>query len=900
MNTPKNAAATNRNRAISRRPQRVASPTIESFERRELMAAPAMDALSQLSVPGGNSLIIPLTSATDNTAVTYTASSSTEAVKTTVLSGGTFVRMTVGGYGQLTFKLFDELTPETVSKIKTLVQQGFYDGLTFHRVIKNFMIQGGDPNGNGTGGPGFTFSDEFVPKATFTGVGQLAMANSGKDTNGSQFFVTSSPQRELDFNHTIFGQLVRGFDVLEKIQAVPTSKSDAPSSPVVITKAEIVSDNNDAVLLIEAPNGNFTSQITITATGADGAKTEQSVPLTVTADTYDSPPILGPILDLATRQGNAVSFNLTALDIENDPLESTVVATTNADKVTIKVDGAVVTITPKADFVGVVQLSAGVRQIGATSRGSTSDVWDKQNFRLVVNPPPISITGVTQSIMEGQPTGDRVIGWFTDADNKTNSPDVYVSTIDWGDNTTSIGKIRARLGGGFEIVGSHTYLNEGTYAPKVFLGDYATELKPENVRAQVTSQFNVTDAPLAARGTSPSGVVAGQSWTGLVATFTDTNPQSPVSDYSALIRWGDGGIEHATQIIRNASGVVEVYGQHTYAKPGRKVAQVLIRDRGTSATSATSPIQVAASTGITPQPSPNDPAPTPQEPAPTPPPEPTAPPSTDGDLAAQSGGKLAAVSDTGLSNKDSITRTRNPLFEGQTAPGASVRLTAQRLDDAGGQIFELGSTTAGADGRWFLSVNAPLADGKYRVFLNVARGEEKLSKALMGGETNSGSPLVIDTAGPVVTEVGYNQFSGQVRINASDTGSGLNETNWVSPLNYRIVNISGRQIGQTISAGKLRNVETTGSTEGTFNMVLDRKTGPRPRKVRVTLVRERLTDVAGNAAQSQETYDVKTSRIVSQLPKGLAYTVQSSRNDTSLANRIVNMILPTGLRIPRF
>ncbi len=902
MKSPNRETSLNRNRSISHRQPRKAAVSIETFERRELMAAPAMDALSQLSVPGGKSLIVPLTSTTsDATAVSYSVTSDNDAVKTSVISGGTFVKMTVAGYGQLTFKLFDDLAPETVSKISTLVQQGFYNGLTFHRVIKNFMVQGGDPNGNGTGGPGFTFSDEFDPKAMFTGVGQLAMANTGKDSNGSQFFITSTPQRGLDFNHTIFGQLVRGFDVLDKIQSVATTNADLPLTPVVITKAEVVTDNSDAVLVIQPPAGNYTSQVVITATASDGSKTQQAVPIVVTPDATNSPPILGPVKDLATRVGTPISFNMTATDLENDPLDSTVVAVTNADKVDIKVEGAVVTITPKADFTGVVQLAAGVRQVGATARGSTADAWDKQNFRLIVNPPPIAMTSVTQTVMEGQATGDRVVGSFTDAENTANSPDVYVATIDWGDGTTSAGKVRARLGGGFEIVGSHTFLNEGTYSTKAFVGDYATELTPENVKGQVTSQYNVADAPLAARGTTPAGVVAGQSWTGIVATFTDTNPNSPVGDYTALIRWGDGAIEHATQIVKNASGTIEVYGQHTYAKAGRRNAMVLIRDKGTSATTATTPIQISAPGGITPQPSPVDPVtPAPTEPAPTLPPEPTAPPTTDGDLAAQSAGRLAAVADTGVSSKDSITRNVKPLFEGQTAPGASVKLIAQRIDQAGSAAIELGTATAGEDGRWFVTVSNALADGRYSVSMAVTRGSETITKQLMGTETGSGSPLVIDTVGPIVTQIGYNQFSGQVRINAADSGSGLAESYWTSPLNYRIVSMSGRQMGQSISAGKLRNVASTGTAEGTYNMVLDRKAGPRSRKVRVTIDRESLTDVAGNPTQTQAVHDLTSSRIVGQLPKGLAYTVQTSRNDTSLANRIVNMILPTGLRLPRF
>ena len=111
--------------------------------------------------------------------------------------------------GKIVLALWPDLAPGHCKNIIGLSKIGFYDGVTFHRVISGFMIQGGDPLGLGTGGPGFEFDDEFHPDAVFTGRYQLAMAKSGDDTNGSQFFVTDSSPRHLDFNHTIFGQLVR-------------------------------------------------------------------------------------------------------------------------------------------------------------------------------------------------------------------------------------------------------------------------------------------------------------------------------------------------------------------------------------------------------------------------------------------------------------------------------------------------------------------------------------------------------------------------------------------------------------------------------------------------------------------------------------------------------------------
>jgi peptidyl-prolyl cis-trans isomerase B (cyclophilin B) len=120
--------------------------------------------------------------------------------------------------GTIVCDLFAKDAPSTVNNFVFLAREGFYDGLTFHRVIENFMIQGGDPSGNGTGGPGYKFKDEVGPGKPKHKVGSLSMANAGPNTNGSQFFITHVVTGHLDGKHTVFGQVKTGQDVVNKIQ----------------------------------------------------------------------------------------------------------------------------------------------------------------------------------------------------------------------------------------------------------------------------------------------------------------------------------------------------------------------------------------------------------------------------------------------------------------------------------------------------------------------------------------------------------------------------------------------------------------------------------------------------------------------------------------------------------
>ena len=140
--------------------------------------------------------------------------------------------------GPIKVEFFDDDAPKTVENFRKLAADGFYDGLGFHRVITDFMIQGGCPEGTGTGGPGYTFDDEFNDHKVVRGA--LAMANSGPNTNGSQFFiVTTEAASWLDGKHTVFGQVTSGMDAVDKIEGSPTGPGDRPSEDAVIERVEL-------------------------------------------------------------------------------------------------------------------------------------------------------------------------------------------------------------------------------------------------------------------------------------------------------------------------------------------------------------------------------------------------------------------------------------------------------------------------------------------------------------------------------------------------------------------------------------------------------------------------------------------------------------------------------------
>jgi cyclophilin family peptidyl-prolyl cis-trans isomerase len=369
---------------------------LETLEGREVPATLAP--LDDFTTPTTKALYVPLTVTGVNGNVTYTATSTNSLVQVQVVSGGTTLKLTVSGtdsggnpfQGDLIFRLFDDLAPVTTARIVSLVQGGFYDGLTFHRILDGFVAQGGDPDGDGTGGSGVTIDDEFNPLLTFNSPGLLAMANSGDDTGDSQFFITdidltlAQQPQHLNFNHTIFGQLVAGFDTFTKLMTTPVGSPIVgdPVNPVTIVSATIVPDDPNGVLRVTAPAG-FTGTTTVTVTPSDAgtSSTGDSFDVTFVADPVNEPPFLGPVADVTTAVGTGVTIPLTSTELEGNAVTYSVIsALTGGQSINLnpRIDQATgrVTLTPPPGFTGAIDVKVGVRDASGT--------FDTQVFTLTV------------------------------------------------------------------------------------------------------------------------------------------------------------------------------------------------------------------------------------------------------------------------------------------------------------------------------------------------------------------------------------------------------------------------------------------------------------------------------------------------------------------------------------
>ncbi len=434
------AASDRRKNGLRLRAKTRANLRLESLEGRELLSTASLASIAPITSPAGLGYQVPLDgSASGASTQNYTATSSNKDIKVSV-STGKFVTFNVthtssGGNdksfsGAITFQLFDELTPISAARIENLVTTGFYNGKNFHRISagfpdsNGFIAQGGSVSGTGLDSPpaagqpgglpttGYPFVDEYDLTLVNNGFGQLALANAGNDTNTSQFYITSSTPRFLDFNKTIFGQLVAGTDIYKDIIGVATqSGSTTPASPITITTATLSNTNPNGVVHVDTTGATQgeTGTVTVTATDPSSNTTStQTFNVTVGATNATAPsdpnsnerPFIKQNYptSLTTGQGQPIKFLIPAVTaqpktdtlsyIVQDSVNSAGTGFNAVKNATATVDSnGVVTVTPNAGFSGTINLLIGVRnQVDHSGAGVTSPGnYDTHNVTLTVN-----------------------------------------------------------------------------------------------------------------------------------------------------------------------------------------------------------------------------------------------------------------------------------------------------------------------------------------------------------------------------------------------------------------------------------------------------------------------------------------------------------------------------------
>ena len=312
-------------------------------------------------------------------------------------------------FGTMEFELFEGRASRATSRIIDLAESGWYDGKLFHRVISDFMIQGGSSDGSGQSGTGEEFDDQFHPTLQHTSEGLLSMAKTRyDDTNDSQFFITNTDPRWLDFNHTVFGLLTAGDDVRQAIKEVPTDGppdyddygvnhggNDRPLNDVVIESVEVFYDREDAVMMLAAPEGSSgDADVTVTVDDGNGGTAQRTIHVFVEPDTANGNPYLEDIDPIWLDFDTPGTFSLAAVDVEGDQIffAGEAYPATNDLEVLVSSAGQVM-ITPKNGEFGAYTVAFDV--------GPASDnMQDSQIVPVFVRPPaptielgPLSDTG---------------------------------------------------------------------------------------------------------------------------------------------------------------------------------------------------------------------------------------------------------------------------------------------------------------------------------------------------------------------------------------------------------------------------------------------------------------------------------------------------------------------------
>ncbi len=408
---------------------------------------PSIAPIGDKTVFGGSPLHVALDGYDPNGGpLTYTVTSSNPSlVQPTLITGNRSARISTLSYGDMVFQLFEQRAPRPASRFIQLANDGFYNGIEFHRVIDNFVAQAGDPTGTGAGGSTLgDFDDQFHVELQHNQAGVLSFAKATDDTNDSQFFITDVPTRFLDANHSVFGQLIEGEKNRDALTATATDSSDRPLFNILIDSVSIFEDTENGLVMLSAPEGaSGEADITVTVTDQDGNSSQQVFHVTVAPDPFNTGPFLADIGDIQTTVNTPAQFQLQAIDVEGDPVRFSGIRQGTVDYTfTVDPDTGEVTVTPPDGYVGPMELL--VRVAPATT-SNTADPFDSQLVTINVVP---AVNGVVD-LTDASDTG------ISSTDNITNADplEFLVSGVEAGSTVT--------LYNGSTVLGTGTANNAG-------------------------------------------------------------------------------------------------------------------------------------------------------------------------------------------------------------------------------------------------------------------------------------------------------------------------------------------------------------------------------------------------------------------------------------------------------
>ena len=518
---------------------------------------PTFDTVGDVTVQIGSPLHIPIDAYDpDGGPLTVTVSvDNPPLLEATVLSGNRSIRIDMEGYGDMVFEMFEQRAPVAAGRVIDLANSDFYDGIIFHRVTENFVIQAGDPTGTGTSGSSLgAFSDDFHPDLQHNREGVLSFAKSSDDTNNSQFFITEVPTRFLDFNHSIFGQMVEGFDVREAIsqtntpELAGTGSSQRPDVPVTIESIDVFDDTENAVIMLKAlGNTPGTTSVTIRVTDQDGNSHTETIQVAVVADTANSQPFLNPITDPApTPTNNPATLQLSSIDVEGDAVTyfAQSFSPSSSGNVSVNPTTGLVTVTPSSDFVGTISVQVGV-QPGPGVVGNAGSDRDTETIEFEFEGEGV-LSPTSVDLQTGSDTGSSNI------DNVTNSGALAFEV----QGVTTGATVELVLADG-TVVGSGTAngtsivittnniagLGDGTYsiAARQTVGNDTSVFSPsitvvydstvpESVVGSASTQANVSRE-------YQTNLISSEEGSGLVYSFSSAPTGATIDAATGVITW---------------------------------------------------------------------------------------------------------------------------------------------------------------------------------------------------------------------------------------------------------------------------------------------------------------------------------------------------------------------------